>query len=296
MITSLGYIRFETADLARWRTFGSEVLGLETVDGPDENALYFRHDEYANRFAFVPGETDRLLAAGWEVANAKALAETVERLEKAGHTVTAGTGEEAADRRVEGLVHVDDPNGNHLEIYYSPAMNHAPQANPYGNRFVTDVPGHGGLGLGHIVLSAADIEASFAFYTELLGFRHRDSLRFPATAFGGPEGEMNWVRFLGVNARHHSLGLCEVPLPGMIFHFMLELSTLDEVGRGLDRFHQAGYDIQQSLGRHTNDKMVSFYAATPGPFQVEYGYDAILVDDTAWTVKEITEDAYWGHK
>ncbi|WP_106403674.1 VOC family protein [Actinocorallia populi] len=291
MITSLGYLRFETADLGAWRTFGSEVLGLEAVTGPDENALYFRHDEYANRFTFLPGEADRLLAAGWEVANARALAETVERLEKAGRTVTPGTAEEAADRRVEALVHVDDPNGNHLEIYHSPAMNHAPQVNPYGNRFVA-----GGLGLGHIVLSAPDIEASFAFYTELLGFRHRDSLRFPAATFGGPEGRMNWVRFLGANPRHHSLGLCEAPLPAMIFHFMLELSSLDEVGRGLDRFHKAGYAVQQSLGRHTNDKMVSFYAATPGPFQVEYGYDAVLVDDATWTVKEITEDAYWGHQ
>ena len=290
MITSLGYLRFETADLDGWRTFGSEVLGLEVVAGPDENALYFRHDEYANRFAFIPGETDRLLAAGWEVANARALAETVERLEKAGHTVTPGTAVEAADRRVEALVHVDDPNGNHLEIYYSPAMNHAPQVNPYGNKFLA-----GDLGLGHIVLSASDIEASFAFYTELLGFRHRDSIRFPAATFGGPEGQMNWVRFLGVNPRHHSLGLCEMPAPAMIIHFMLELSSLDEVGRGLDRFGRSGHAIRQSLGRHTNDKMVSFYAATPGPFQVEYGYDAILVDDATWTVKEITEDAYWGH-
>ena len=291
MITSLGYLRFETADLDAWRTFGAEVLGLETVTGPDENALYLRHDEYANRFTFLPGEADRLLAAGWEVANARALAETVERLEKAGHTVTPGTAEEATDRRVEALVHVDDPNGNHLEIYYSPAMNHAPQVNPYGNRFLA-----GGLGVGHIVLSASDLDASFAFYTELLGFRHRDTIRFPAAVFGGPEGQMNRVRFLGVNPRHHSLGLCEMPMPGMLLHFMLELSTLDEVGRGLDRFTRAGHAVQQSLGRHTNDKMVSFYAATPGPFQVEYGYDAILVDDATWTVKEITEDAYWGHR
>lgn len=291
MIHSLGYLRFETAKLDEWRTYGTEALGLMETTGPDSDALYFRMDEQASRFTLIPGETDRLLAVGWELPTRAALQEVASRLETAGHPVKHGTAEEAADRRVEALIHVDDPNGNHLEIYYGPAMDHSPLVTPHGEQFVT-----GNLGLGHVVLSATDIEASFTFYTETLGFRHRDSLRFPASAVGGAEGDFNWVRFLGVNPRHHSLGLCEVAMPAAIFHFMLELETLDDVGRALDRFHEREIPVQQSLGRHTNDKMVSFYAATPGGFQVEYGTDAILVDDDTWTIKEITADAYWGHK
>ncbi|MCW4355696.1 VOC family protein [Hoyosella sp. YIM 151337] len=291
MIHSLGYLRFETAKLDEWRRFGTDVLGLEETTGPAQDHLYFRMDEQAARFEFIPGDTDRLLAAGWEVPNRRALEDTVARLEAAGHAVKPGSAEEAASRRVERLIHVDDPNGNHLEIYCGPALNHSPVVTPHAERFVT-----GNLGLGHIVLSAADIDASFTFYTDVLGFRHRDSLRFPAAAIGGEEGAMNWVRFLGCNPRHHSLGLCEAPFPAAIFHFMVELETLDDVGRALDRFHERDITIMQSLGRHTNDKMVSFYAATPGGFQVEYGTDAILVDDATWTAKEITEDAYWGHR
>ncbi|MFC0865946.1 VOC family protein [Sphaerimonospora cavernae] len=290
MIHSLGYLRFETAKLDEWRAFATEVLGLVATTGPREDALYLRMDEHASRFTFLPGETDRLLATGWEAPNRAAFREVVARLEAAGHEVTPGTAEEAVDRRVEELAHVDDPNGNHLEIYYNPVLDHSPVITTHGQRFITD-----DLGLGHVVVSASDIEASFTFYTEVLGFRHRDSMRFPAATFGGPEGTMNWVRFLGCNPRHHSLGLCEVPMPAAIFHFMLEMEELDDVGRGLDRFTARKIPVLQSLGRHTNDKMVSFYAATPGGFQVEYGTGAIRVDDATWSVKEITEDAYWGH-
>ncbi|MFC9972853.1 VOC family protein [Spirillospora sp. NPDC127200] len=292
MIHSLGYLRFETAELDQWRAFGGEVLGLVETSGPREDALYFRMDEHAHRFAFLPGGTDRLLAVGWEIASRAAFRATVERLEGAGHAVKPGTAEEAADRRVEELAHVDDPHGNHLELYYGPALDHGPVVTPHGERFVT-----GPLGLGHVVVTAGDIDASYDFYTELLGFRHRDSIRFPAAAMGGtPEDGLNFVRFLGCNPRHHSLGLCEAKAPASIVHFMLELETLDDVGRGIDRFTKAGMPILQSLGRHTNDKMVSFYAATPGGFMVEYGFDAILVDDATWSAKEITEDAYWGHQ
>ncbi|WP_338070968.1 VOC family protein [Actinomadura bangladeshensis] len=292
MIHSLGYLRFETPEAGAWRDFGTGVLGLAAAEGPRSDAVYLRMDEHAARLVFLPGDTERLLAAGWELPSGRALEEAARRLEAAGHPVKEGTAEEAADRRVERLVHVDDPNGNRLELYHGPALDHAPLVTPFGNRFVA-----GDLGLGHVVLPAPDVEASFDFYTALLGFRHRDSMRLPAALAGGkPEDDPVWMRFLGCNPRHHSLALFPGEVPGGIVHFMLELETLDDVGRGLDRFLEREIAIQSTLGRHTNDKMVSFYAATPGTGAVEYGTDAVLVDDATWSVKEITADAYWGHR
>ena len=37
--------------------------------------------------------------------------------------------------------------------------------------------------------------------------------------------------------------------------------------------------IVQTLGMHTNDKTISFYAGTPAGFAVEYGTGGILIDD-----------------
>ena len=95
-----------------------------------------------------------------------------------------------------------------MEFFCGAALDSRPSVSPYGNRFVT-----GDLGLGHVVLPVpAGDEAAFGFYTEVLGFRLRDSMRMPAEFFGGKPGDPPvWFRFLGCNSRHHSLALAPVP-------------------------------------------------------------------------------------
>ena len=66
-------------------------------------------------------------------------------------------------------------------------------------------------GLNHLVLNVRDIEASHAFWTDLLGFRHVGTLKR-----GGPNGEPPPVmRFYsgdhGGRLRHHDIALMERP-------------------------------------------------------------------------------------
>ncbi|MFG2885135.1 VOC family protein [Streptomyces sp. NPDC048297] len=292
-IRALGYLRLETTKLAEWRTYTLDVLGMVEASGTTEDTLCLRIDDRAYRIVVQAGSSDRLLAAGWEVANAAALARATEELEAAGVAVKPADATELAERRVQGLIHVSDPAGNPLEIYWGQAMDHAPLGTPYGNRFVT-----GDLGLGHVVLPVPDIEAALDFYENLLGFQLRDSMKLPPQAVptATEQRDFHWMHFLSPNARHHSLGLYPGALPPGIVHFMVELETLDDVGRGLDRMNAAGIPIASSLGRHTNDHMVSFYAQAPGGFQVEYGWDGLVVDPAKWVAKEITADSFWGHQ
>jgi catechol 2,3-dioxygenase-like lactoylglutathione lyase family enzyme len=106
------------------------------------------------------------------------------------------------------------------------------------------------------------------------------------------------VRFLGINERHHSMAI--VPAahqrdPGVV-HVMVEVDTLDAVGRALDRIKADGIQLSSTLGRHTNDKMVSFYVRAPGEWDIEFGTDGMRVDETYYTAEEITADSYWGHQ
>ncbi|MFJ8542341.1 VOC family protein [Streptomyces sp. NPDC093586] len=291
-IRALGYLRLETTKLEEWRTYTLDILGMVEGSGTTEDTLHLRVDDRAYRLVVQAGESDRLLAAGWEVANAAALATAARELEAAGHAVKSADAAELAERRVQGLVHVTDPCGNPLEIYWGQAQDHTALGTPYGNRFVT-----GDLGLGHVVLPVPDIEAALDFYENLLGFQLRDSMKLPPQAVptATRERDFHWMHFLSPNRRHHSLGLYPAPLPPGIVHFMVELETLDDVGRGLDRMNAAGIPIASSLGRHTNDHMVSFYAQAPGGFQVEYGWDGLIVDPATWVAKEITADSFWGH-
>ncbi|GAA3262991.1 VOC family protein [Streptomyces lavendulae] len=292
-IRALGYLRIETADLPAWRTYVLDLLGMTEAPGSTPGSLHVRIDDRVHRFQFVAGEQDRLLAAGFEVANARTLEEAAAELESAGFPVKQADAATLADRRVQGLIHCEDPSGNPLELYWGQAQDHTPLASPYGNRFVT-----GELGLGHVVLPAPDTETTLAFYEDLLGFQLRDSMRLPPVAVptGAPGRDFHWMHFLSPNRRHHSLGLYPGALPPGIVHFMVELEKLDDVGFCLDRMNRAGVPIASTLGRHSNDHMVSFYAQAPGGFQVEYGWDGLLVDPATWTAKEITADSFWGHQ
>jgi 3,4-dihydroxy-9,10-secoandrosta-1,3,5(10)-triene-9,17-dione 4,5-dioxygenase len=68
MISSLGYLRFESADLAAWREFGVKILGMTEGRGPEDGVLYLRMDDFPARLVIVPGSAERLLACGWEVS------------------------------------------------------------------------------------------------------------------------------------------------------------------------------------------------------------------------------------
>ena len=51
-----------------------------------------------------------------------------------------------------------------------------------------------------------------------------------------------------------------------------------------------------TLGKHTNDRMVSFYVRSPSGFDIELGCGGIRVDEASWTTGEITAPSFWGHR
>jgi 3,4-dihydroxy-9,10-secoandrosta-1,3,5(10)-triene-9,17-dione 4,5-dioxygenase len=290
-IRSLGYLRIESADVGAWREFGVRALGMVEGRGPEAGAVYLRMDDFPARLVIVPGEREGLLASGWEVPGESDLAGVGRALEEAGVAVKAGTPAELAERRVAQLLRFDDPAGNALEVFSGAALEHRPAVSPYGNRFVT-----GFLGLGHVVLPVSDDESALRFYTDVLGFRLRDSMRMAPELFGRPAGLPLWMRFLGCNPRHHSLALAPFPAPAGIVHLMIEVASLDDVGRAMDRCARRGAPASATLGRHANDLMVSFYVRTPGGFDIEYGTDGRLVDDATWVSQETTAISLWGHR
>jgi Predicted hydrolases or acyltransferases (alpha/beta hydrolase superfamily) len=159
MISSLGYLRIESADPNAWREFGVKILGMTEGRGPEADVVYLRMDEFPARLVIVPGSADRLLASGWEVADTQALATVGRALADAGVPYKAGTDDELAARRVGAMLKLEDPAGHALEVFCGAALDSRPSVSPYGNRFVT-----GDLGLGHVVLPVpAGDEAALGF-------------------------------------------------------------------------------------------------------------------------------------
>lgn len=288
-IRGLGYLKVQTRDIDRWRELTVDGLGFAQGSGPDPEGLYLRMDERRARLAVLPGDSDRVLAIGWEVRDQFALTTVREAVEKTGTPVTVLSERESAEREAEQVIAFEDPAGTPVEVFFGPVLDHSPVNTGWGQRFVT-----GGQGMGHVVLPTTRMEDTVTFYTEVLGFLPRGSIRLNRQNLDQPARR---VRFMGVNERHHSLAVCPAPHgepPGMV-HLMVEVDSLDAVGQALDRVNQLDFSISSTLGRHTNDGMVSFYVRAPGGWDIEYGTEGVRVDESTYTAEEITADSYWGH-
>jgi 2,3-dihydroxybiphenyl 1,2-dioxygenase len=282
-VKQLGYLVFEVSDLAAWEDFGSKVLGLQVVDSRGDDGFSLRMDGYRQRFFIEQGPADDLAAIGWEVEGPAELEAFARRFRDAGHQVTQGTPDEAARRNVEALIRVNDPAGNPNEIFYGPEKSEEP--------FVSEVV-HSGFvadeqGFGHVVVAAKDQDEHEAFYAAMFGLKLSDYIR--CEYFGHKID----VTFMHANARHHSLAFGGGQLK-RIHHFMVQAKSMDEVGMCYDRFLFSGGMVHQTLGRHPNDKMFSFYGYTPSGFHFEFGSGAIEIGE-GWESTTHGKVSEWGH-
>jgi len=290
-LKSMGYARVHSTDTAAWERFAEKVLGLVRGTGPTEGNLYYRIDEVSARLVVIPSDVDELACVGWEVADHQALDAARDHLKNANVEYEEGSAEELADRRVQELIRFRDPFDNVFELFHGITYERREAVTTYGHKFVT-----GEQGMGHVVLPVTDDVEALRFYTETLGFRLRDSMSMPGEFVGKPPGSKVWLRFLGINPRHHSLAFLPMPNPSKCVHIMLEVERLDDVGRALERVRKNKAPLSATLGRHMNDQMVSFYVKSPGGFDVEFGTEGLTVDDERWVARESTAVSYWGHE
>jgi 3,4-dihydroxy-9,10-secoandrosta-1,3,5(10)-triene-9,17-dione 4,5-dioxygenase len=284
-VTSLGYVVITAEDLDAWSGFAREVLGLaegsQPSPAPDVETLYLRTDDRSWRLAVERGANGGLAALGFEVRDKESLQSLRAKLEQAGFAVKDAP-ELAASRRVLGLLQVADPSGLPLEFFYGAKGDKASFVSPTGARFLT-----GDQGVGHGVIVVTDVDETYNFYINLLGFRLSDVIAF------GPAK----LQFSSPNPRHHSLAFAGFPgMPPGLQHIMLEVDSVDTVGRALDRVYDNGTPLQSGLGRHTNDHMLSFYCISPSGLPIEYGFGGRQIDNATHTTGYYDAASYWGHR
>jgi len=283
-IKSLGYIGVGADDLDVWRDFATDVLGLQVGTAPEgvDDALFLRMDGRAYRIAVEQGTPGALHYLGFEVGTRQGLADLSADLQSKGLAVTDEPAEVCARRRVAAMASTVDPVGNRIEFFVGHEEATAPFVSPTGAKFVIE-----DMGFGHAFLMINDIGEFLDFYVDKLGFRLSDTIAFMPGLNG---------YFLHCNPRHHSIAGVAVPgLPPMLGHIMLQVESLDTVGHAYDKVVRDGIPIESTLGKHTNDHMISFYCKTPSGFAVEYGIEGRRVDDETWVVGHYTAASYWGH-
>ena len=287
MITSLGYMVFEVSNLEAWQDYAERFLGMMPGKVGD-GMMTYRIDSRAWRFALRKGPADDIALIGLETADAAGLEAIKQRLARNSIPFSPGDETLRKTRGVIELITLTDPAGMTVEIYYGATELHdRPFFSPIGvSGFRT-----GDQGAGHIVLQSAKVAEMRDFYVKGLGFRLSDTIGLKVS----PDFTL-MLEFYHCNPRHHTLALTPVPAPKRMHHFMLEMGSLDDVGFALDRIQACDVKQQLSLGKHSNDQMVSFYARTPSGFEVEVGWGGVEVDDRTWKVVHHEKMSIWGHK
>jgi extradiol dioxygenase len=275
-LLGLAYVGLNTAKPDEWEDFAHEVLATPTTR--EDDRLLLRMDERVYRFDVRNAAEDSLGWLGWEVGSADELAAWETHLAKQGVQAKRASVEERTDRKVLDFIWFHDPGGIRNEISYGQGADFRPL------EFARPMEGYltGDLGMGHAVVGVEDYQANYDFYVDTLGFRVSDIFR-------------GFIAFLHCNPRHHSLALVESDSPGLR-HVMMEVHTLDDLGFAMDAAYARDI-VTQTLGRHTNDRAVSFYMRTPSGWDIEYGWSGQHVDDEIWAVRQLVgPPSLWGHQ
>lgn len=280
-VTQIGYLEIETRDKPSWLRLARHI-GFEIDARGEATGLRMDADRWA-RIILRESEGERLSGIGWEAASPDDFQAIFQRLDQAGARPKERP-DLASFHNVQQLAEFEDPDGNRGELYSNARTTiRTPFRSP---EYVTFVAGIGGM--GHVTLAVADLARTMAFYQSALG------LKITEIADVGPLQ----VVFLRAGERHHTLAVAQVPSGRpAIDHIMIEVATIDDLGSIRDRLIANGHVIDRDLGRHPTDGVISLYAATPAPFNLEIGWGSIAFDERTWAKQRYERRSWsWGHR
>ncbi|MET7474623.1 VOC family protein [Streptomyces sp. NPDC005648] len=284
----LGYIVIETNRFTDWQRFGTDAIGMHH-DALSRDLMRFRLDDQECRFLLRRGPAEDVVATGWHIDDHTAFEQIEARIRAHGVPLTAGTDEEAKLRGVERLLRFPGPKGITQEIYTTPVTSAEP-LRMLASGFVT-----GDSGMGHIALTSTKPTQIRSYFNTVFDARLTDYIDETIS------GVKLKIRFLRVNERHHSVAIATTrglpidPIRTRVQHLNIQAANLDDVAQSYQRVHELGFDMALSVGQHTNDRELSYYARTPSGFEWEVGWNPIVVDETTWEPTTHQGISVWGH-
>ncbi len=285
----LGYLVIESEKFSDWRRFGRDAIGMH-VDDTLPDVMRFRLDDNECRFLLQRGPAEDVTALGWQLDDHTAFDEVLRRVTDRGVPISEATAEEAALRGVERLARFPGPNGLTQEVFTRARVGAAPLAMAVRGGFVT-----GDGGIGHVAITTKKPHQMRGYYTTVFDARLSDYIDETIS------GVKIKIRFLRVNQRHHSVAIAAVkglalnPIRTRVQHLNIQVADLDDLTMSYQRIKELGFGMALSVGQHTNDRELSYYALTPSGFQWEVGWNPIVVDESNWQPTTYQGISIWGH-
>ncbi|WP_063022711.1 VOC family protein [Nocardia niwae] len=287
----LGYLAVQSRRLPDWERFGALAIGLH-ADRLDADTLRFRLDDRACRFLIQRGPAEDVIALGWQVDDHETFDRILARVSDRGVPIEEGAAEETALRGVERLWRFPGPKGIATEIFTT-ALTTPEPLRMLGSGWVT-----GEAGLGHVAIVSREPESMHAYYRTLFDSRLSDFIDENIS------GLKMKIRFLRVNERHHSIAVANIrgikidPIRTRVQHVNIQAATLEDMLAAYGRVTDLGFRMAWTVGQHTNDRELSFYCVTPSGFELEVGWNPVVITpelDAAWAATTYQGISIWGH-
>jgi len=257
-VTDLHYVALAVPDLAAERQFFSETWGLTEV-GEVDGKVYFAAEGSPHPFVIrlrqdAGKKTDLISFSAASRADVDAL---FAQVKQAGAKVIAEPG--PAEEPSGGYAfRFFDPDGRAIEVICD--IDRRPHRTLAKGEAIP-------TGLSHVVLHSPDHAGLARFYQDVLGFRLSDWIG-------------QFMVFLRCNPAHHRLAI--LPGPPALNHVAFDVSSVDELMRGLARMTEKGVKLSWGPGRHTAGNNTFSYYLTPNGNAVEYTSDLEEVDEATW--------------
>ena len=221
-VLRLGFVGLYSSQLATSSAYFSEVLGLPSVGGDDQNA-HFACGFGSHAISLHAAEAPGVRHLGLQIAGAGPLEDAAMALRADGIDC------ELVDHPVYGVqraIEVFDPDGYRLYLY----RDESAPVSLFPERGIRPQK------LGHVALRVADARRSERFYTDAFGFRTSD-----------------WIEgafvFLRCNTDHHTLNFLTAPQRGM-FHLAFELRDASHLIQACDTLGKERIRLAWGPGRH----------------------------------------------
>ena len=260
-VTDLHYVAHAVPDLIAERRFYGETWGLTEI-GEKDGKIYFAAEGSDHPFVIRLRQDDEKKTdlIGFSAASRADVAAIY------GQAIAAGAKAIAEPGPADGLAggyaaRFFDPEGRAIEVICDSEKR---VARPLARGEA--IP----IGLSHIVLHSPNHKALLKFYEDALGFRVSDWI-----------GE--FMVFLRCNPAHHRLAI--MPGPPALNHVAFDVSSVDDLMRGLARMTKEGVTLNWGPGRHTAGNNTFSYYITPNGSAVEYTSDLEDVDEATWQSK-----------
>lgn len=289
-ILRLGYLGLRSPDPQAWIDFGTNVLGTPLGESPDGDTVRLRVDRRPFAVSIARGAEAGLDYLGWETRNSASVEDVASRLGTVGIEWSSLSPETCLNRGIDMAITFADPFGYTHEVYAGTRALSRP-LRPTGMCSGFD-------GLGHVFVLVPDTLKAEEFFVQVFGFSVSDRLDFKMGDHPFEPGPIpTLTSFLSTGTRHHALAVSQGPADAPnhgLAHLMIQVKELDDLGHAFDKGVERKA-LMTTFGRHTNDRMLSFYVHAPDGTTIEYGWGGKMAPELD-SIPKYDRSTEWGHR